>query len=71
MNDPVPELTPPLKPSDLTALDALALALYRASYGGESAPNPEHVMIELLQEGWMISPLPDAEDALHPRRRKA
>lgn len=56
------------------ALDAIALALYRASDQGTTIPEPEHLLVELVQEGWMLIPIestPDPQNGTGPQRNGA
>lgn len=44
------------------AIDALAIAVYRASYHGHIAPSPVEVLYQLLRLGWMVCPIPNEPD---------
>jgi len=43
----------------INAIDAMALAVYEASWHGQVVPPPDRMVYELLRLGWMISPIPE------------
>jgi hypothetical protein len=52
-----------LPDEDIHALDALASAVYEASERGIVVPNPERLLINLVQNGWMLVRIPEPEDS--------